>query len=1211
MKRKLALLLAGAMTVSSLPVNVFANNTLETVDLFTATPFNVGGTGAAGNVEIPGGTMNVPARTFFVAPGAGPAPSGSANHNDFDHWVEGRELVVRLGERMDIPADFTELSFDLILDNAVWAFNLEDSLSFNTIGSNLTRPNPTLNPLLVESDFPRGTSIGAGRDQLAINYTIRQNQANPGIATVTVTRQNILDSIAATGGPNRPGLTTQSAAIEGHINDILDAIEALDDVAIPATTANSIASITADIADANTAITQLNTLTALATTLAGITISVSGVSTPLVQIASAGGGLNTIPSVLAATPVTVAFADETAVLNFTGAVRTAVNSLTVTDVLIDQFGLTAGTLVADINGAIGPEATAGTILNALAAIESAAGTNSTWPTTTQLDTQVQGLQVALAALMAPYNNIINPLNTGTAVVGTNVAHAELAGVVSATGVVTPFISGEINDLSVLLTAFAGRTTTGENTSVLARDEVAAAIAFLDDIDLGAGAALLGDANVPGSVLNIAARINAATDNVAITNLETAFDDLLNPTIEAGAIDLWLREHDGFRIPIIARTLGTGNASVRIGNMQNITLNSGTRVFANTEQTAAGATTTFVANQPVFSDAATLTIGISENRANAIASHGAFELVAPSGFQFTNANSVQLFAEGGLTTGGFGLVGTPQILSNGSVLRIQYAGLSDARTAAGALAVTNVRLVSEVNNQREGDVSLSIRNFSQGGSTPIQSASIENQSFVVGTFSDLNVNMTALGNIPELINGRQGDVVGTGSNAVIEVNNDHRAARVRVEEAVAGAWWAQRSTTFTLPDGVNIVQAEFTNTRNIVDSSELENTTFRNTNRNEGNVRINGNTLTITGLTTSGGANTTNRAAFDMDLWLTIESGFTGDIELEMSNANRDRDNEVVVIASAISPIDVIADVTTVRVGYQFVPVGNFRIVETVPGALVAGEQVFVSISDDRHSDIQIASGFDWEITDGDLRVRNVRTGTNLNLWDNSNRNNVNLSFEVDRESSRPSEIEFSNVQIRMSNQVQANHDANYDLVVWGPAVAANFDGVRTENNREVDRNFFGEPGIRTEFITVAGAGQAEGALNQNVQITTDSNTIVIGDRTVTMDTAAFVSEESSSLMLPVRFVAEALGLTAENVIWDAATSTVTIDAGARIIQFQTNSDVMIINGAQVPMLNAAGQSVRSEVRDDRAFLPVRALSQALNVDIEWNAETSTATINPN
>jgi len=113
-----------------------------------------------------------------------------------------------------------------------------------------------------------------------------------------------------------------------------------------------------------------------------------------------------------------------------------------------------------------------------------------------------------------------------------------------------------------------------------------------------------------------------------------------------------------------------------------------------------------------------------------------------------------------------------------------------------------------------------------------------------------------------------------------------------------------------------------------------------------------------------------------------------------------------------------------------------------------------------------------------------------------------------------------------------------------------------------------------------------------------------------MDTASYISPVSQSFMVPVRFISMALGIDPGRILWSPNTGTVTVDAGDRIVQFQVNSSMMLINGIEMPMLNALGEPVYSEVRNDRAFIPFRALADALNVYVDWDPNTATATFDP-
>lgn len=104
--------------------------------------------------------------------------------------------------------------------------------------------------------------------------------------------------------------------------------------------------------------------------------------------------------------------------------------------------------------------------------------------------------------------------------------------------------------------------------------------------------------------------------------------------------------------------------------------------------------------------------------------------------------------------------------------------------------------------------------------------------------------------------------------------------------------------------------------------------------------------------------------------------------------------------------------------------------------------------------------------------------------------------------------------------------------------------------------------------------------------------------------------------LPIRGVANSLGL---NVKWDSVTNTVTLTSGGEVllaneakyssqtvVKRATYRDIVIIlDGTEVSPVDAAGNSVEPFIVDGTTYLPVRAVSEALNLDVVWDSATST------
>lgn len=155
----------------------------------------------------------------------------------------------------------------------------------------------------------------------------------------------------------------------------------------------------------------------------------------------------------------------------------------------------------------------------------------------------------------------------------------------------------------------------------------------------------------------------------------------------------------------------------------------------------------------------------------------------------------------------------------------------------------------------------------------------------------------------------------------------------------------------------------------------------------------------------------------------------------------------------------------------------------------------------------------------------------------------------------------------------------------------------------------------TEITTESTTGEEyevsaeETVISNDVKVSIGKNTVVIGEDEYTMDAVPYIQASSNSTMVPLRFVAIAIGggnvENADNsgiVKWDAVTKTATINADGNVIKFKDGSEIMTVNGRSVTMDNG----VKAEIKDGRMYIPFRALGNALGVDVDWDAGTRTA-----
>lgn len=124
---------------------------------------------------------------------------------------------------------------------------------------------------------------------------------------------------------------------------------------------------------------------------------------------------------------------------------------------------------------------------------------------------------------------------------------------------------------------------------------------------------------------------------------------------------------------------------------------------------------------------------------------------------------------------------------------------------------------------------------------------------------------------------------------------------------------------------------------------------------------------------------------------------------------------------------------------------------------------------------------------------------------------------------------------------------------------------------------------------------------QTVKFTLGRKTYQLNGSTVTMDIAPYL-DHNNRLMLPVRFVANALGVTDDQIHWNSTTQTVTITKNNQVISFTIGKSNYTLNGVPIAM------DAQAEIKDGRVMVPFRYLANALGADITWDDSTKVATL---
>ena len=435
-------------------------------------------------------------------------------------------------------------------------------------------------------------------------------------------------------------------------------------------------------------------------------------------------------------------------------------------------------------------------------------------------------------------------------------------------------------------------------------------------------------------------------------------------------------------------------------------------------------------------------------------------------------------------------------------------------------------------------------------------------------------------------------------------DDYLSATVEFAEVTADSWNQNRKLKFNVPNEVKIYDFEideYEDCKGLQQAASITN---------------DGHTLEIDlSRAPKDAVDPDEASSFELQLTLSADANFEGDVTLSVEGGGiSSGDIEDVVIAKVVKPVDLQTSSTKTNMGYQKVDTADITLTEAESGILVKNGQVKIAI-DSIYGEEELGfadEDMDYEI-EGDLEITKFKVSKGA------------ITFDIDRASTDASKITIKNVKIGTTRSIPYG---NYGLKVYGSAIINNYaEGAVDEG----DETYFdgetikAQPGLgyfddneAIKFANYIEMKTETGTLDKVVKVTIGEKTIIVDGESYEMDVAPYIQTESSSTMVPLRFVMVALGVDTENVgsfddsgkvTFDANTKTATIfyAAGTQMttIQFTAGSNIMIVNGAQIPMENG----VKAEIVDGRMFVPFRAIGTAINVNVGWDADTRTATYN--
>ncbi len=550
-----------------------------------------------------------------------------------------------------------------------------------------------------------------------------------------------------------------------------------------------------------------------------------------------------------------------------------------------------------------------------------------------------------------------------------------------------------------------------------------------------------------------------------------------------------------------------------------------------------------------SDNFNFTLRVTESVAASLKTGNAVKVKLPSGFEWTSR---------GTATTLYGDLANEDlnVTLDGDTLTLSAKALS-ATTSSFDLPLTFS--VEDEDKAKEGDVTATISGNS--------SANVS--SLVVGTYGQYG-----------------GGVTVASPTTVVAGQDEQKVGNVVVKESVAGSFIANRTVTLQLPEGARW--------QSVYDGGEGATGTTGSIDTANGLVSptisytgTDGRTMKLTFPT----QNTSNKAGSITlkDVEVAVQPGFTGDLNATVAGSQGL--TGTVKLATAVSGVSLTATNATynIAIGTDNASIGDLMIKEGAAGALTDDGSGLVEVL--LPAGVTFGSTPTVSVTGGDLRIRNV----SIDTYNNSGTQGV-LRFYVDSESTTASTITVSGVNLRIDRTVPQG-DIVAKVQGDGAAYTAYHGAGDVADTWNSSYKYAAQAAIAT--IGTAPAGETDNAVTAIYTI--GSTAYTVNGQTRTAEVAPYV--ENGRTYLPVRYVAEALGVSQANILFDKATSVVTMIKGDRVVQLKLNTNQLTINGSTINM------DVKAVTKANRTVLPIAWVGKALDAVIQYDAAAKTVTVN--
>jgi hypothetical protein len=561
----------------------------------------------------------------------------------------------------------------------------------------------------------------------------------------------------------------------------------------------------------------------------------------------------------------------------------------------------------------------------------------------------------------------------------------------------------------------------------------------------------------------------------------------------------------------------------------------------------------------------------------------FEIKLPKGVTWTEGSGASTFG------------GDMATISSSNVEYTDSRTMKVTATITGSDDVRNVLTITPAieigSDATMGDIAVQITSKSAVYNNNDTDAIADASDLVIAKYGEESVEITTISDIPEIVSGYK------------QSSKDKTFyVYATLKESMGGALSSGRYVDFDLPEEVQIKgPIAVSNTKGDGGTFSTANTSAISVGEDSisnasvgAEIKSNGEVVGYTGLgsdcssftfkiPTTGnsiGGNswktTANTITFKIPV--TVEADFTGDINLEVSGAKAGIDDTDLVVATAKSPITVETSTTDVKNGVQKQSVANITITEVEPGYLDDNTNLVIDLDDLGLTNALVFDDADVAVTDGNIELgkTTITKGS--------------IIIPIKSASTKVSKIEITNISATLNRTLP---EGKYDLLVGGSALIT--------NESYNDEDFDVTPVTSEGYINIVTPAESTTVTEKvDAQFVIGQTSYTNNGESVTMDAAPYIA--NSRTMVPIRYVANACGISEEDITWNDSTKTATINGLNTVVTIKMGSNTIQTSNGTITMDTVAVNN------NGRIYVPLRFIANALGANVAWDASTKTITL---